>query len=321
VRVLQLNENQRGMSVMKYLSVLLWVSLAAFYTGMAQATEAPYYAYGSIYTSSGYPDYTPIEANDQASAGAVSVAGGSQWWCDAANPNCGVSVSSGASVAYAEVNVDPVTGALGARAGSLGYNAYGGYGSAYGYISQVFRVGTDGSLQAGDNVTVDLNMLLEGSIDAKTMGASTLAGLVTLDYYDPAQYDAEGGYMPYVDFTDNLYTQPYLDSLLANVKSVNYQTPGVLNTVDFQGSATADVHVGDILTLQGMILTTNSLGYSDGLNYSWTDALNTMTPSLTTQTSGAILSAYQPAVVPVPAAVWLFGSGLLGLIGIARRKA
>jgi hypothetical protein len=25
-------------------------------------------------------------------------------------------------------------------------------------------------------------------------------------------------------------------------------------------------------------------------------------------------------VVPVPAAVWLFGSGLLGLIGIARRK-
>jgi len=27
------------------------------------------------------------------------------------------------------------------------------------------------------------------------------------------------------------------------------------------------------------------------------------------------------AVVPVPAAVWLFGSGLLGLIGIARRKA
>jgi len=27
------------------------------------------------------------------------------------------------------------------------------------------------------------------------------------------------------------------------------------------------------------------------------------------------------SVVPVPAAVWLFGSGLLGLVGIARRKA
>ena len=27
-----------------------------------------------------------------------------------------------------------------------------------------------------------------------------------------------------------------------------------------------------------------------------------------------------PATVPVPAAVWLFGSGLLGLVGVARRK-
>ena len=27
-----------------------------------------------------------------------------------------------------------------------------------------------------------------------------------------------------------------------------------------------------------------------------------------------------PAIVPIPVAVWLFGSGLIGLIGIARRK-
>lgn len=31
-------------------------------------------------------------------------------------------------------------------------------------------------------------------------------------------------------------------------------------------------------------------------------------------------AAYSPAVVPVPAAVWLFGSGLIGLLGIARRR-
>jgi hypothetical protein len=29
---------------------------------------------------------------------------------------------------------------------------------------------------------------------------------------------------------------------------------------------------------------------------------------------------YTVTAVPVPAAIWLFGSGLLGLIGIARRK-
>jgi hypothetical protein len=32
------------------------------------------------------------------------------------------------------------------------------------------------------------------------------------------------------------------------------------------------------------------------------------------------VTGYTPAVIPVPAAVWLFGSGLLGLVGVARRK-
>jgi hypothetical protein len=32
------------------------------------------------------------------------------------------------------------------------------------------------------------------------------------------------------------------------------------------------------------------------------------------------ITAFSATVVPVPAAVWVFGSGLLGLIGVARRK-
>ncbi len=35
---------------------------------------------------------------------------------------------------------------------------------------------------------------------------------------------------------------------------------------------------------------------------------------------GLLLAGPGPSAVPVPAAVWLFGSGLLGLIGIARRS-
>ena len=34
----------------------------------------------------------------------------------------------------------------------------------------------------------------------------------------------------------------------------------------------------------------------------------------------AQFAAYSPSAVPIPAAVWLFGSGLLGLIGVSRRK-
>jgi len=32
------------------------------------------------------------------------------------------------------------------------------------------------------------------------------------------------------------------------------------------------------------------------------------------------ITLQSPALVPIPAAVWLFGSGLLGLVGVARRK-
>lgn len=38
-------------------------------------------------------------------------------------------------------------------------------------------------------------------------------------------------------------------------------------------------------------------------------------------TAGSSVAGKLGAVVPVPAAVWLFGSGLIGLVGIARRKA
>jgi hypothetical protein len=32
------------------------------------------------------------------------------------------------------------------------------------------------------------------------------------------------------------------------------------------------------------------------------------------------VTSVNSSVVPIPAAVWLFGSGLIGLIGLARRK-
>ncbi len=41
----------------------------------------------------------------------------------------------------------------------------------------------------------------------------------------------------------------------------------------------------------------------------------------TTQVGDGTFTNPGAAVVPVPAAAWLFGSGLLGLVGVARRKA
>jgi len=61
-------------------------------------------------------------------------------------------------------------------------------------------------------------------------------------------------------------------------------------------------------------------GYRGGLNISF-DTIGAPAVGTTfnsdTLRSGDVINS---PVVPVPAAVWLFGSGLLGLVGIARRK-
>jgi hypothetical protein len=56
--------------------------------------------------------------------------------------------------------------------------------------------------------------------------------------------------------------------------------------------------------------TFNTLGITPG-SYQWTWGSGATADSLTLNVGA----------VPVPAAVWLFGSGLLGLVGVARRKA
>ena len=57
---------------------------------------------------------------------------------------------------------------------------------------------------------------------------------------------------------------------------------------------------------------TSTLGLTESTGNPWASDGSTINPTLV---NGSV------QVVPVPAAVWLFGSGLLGLIGMARRKA
>ena len=52
-----------------------------------------------------------------------------------------------------------------------------------------------------------------------------------------------------------------------------------------------------------------------------TDALLNGTATFANEPYTSYTLLLTPTAVPVPAAVWLFGSGLIGLIGMARRKA
>jgi len=97
------------------------------------------------------------------------------------------------------------------------------------------------------------------------------------------------------------------------------------------GSFTVSNNNGDQTTVtNGPYFT---LAYNDGVT-GWRQAdgvscsTSTDTCHLTwsgTNSGGTILGVdlkqtVPPSAVPVPAAVWLFGSGLIGLVGVARRK-
>ena len=98
----------------------------------------------------------------------------------------------------------------------------------------------------------------------------------------------------------------FLDSVGLNYTSTE---PSLAPRLSLSGGALTELNYGKnadagFSTLTSVLLNVDA--YDDGFNYvnaTWTGITIT------------------PTAVPVPAAVWLFGSGLLGLVGVARRKA
>jgi len=96
------------------------------------------------------------------------------------------------------------------------------------------------------------------------------------------------------------------------------------------GSFNGSITIGSLLTADFTQLTIIDLSGGD---YSFSGDVNYTGGSMkgnfssgriegtTTSTNIVVAKLGQITVVPVPAALWLFGSGLLGLAGIARRKA
>lgn len=78
---------------------------------------------------------------------------------------------------------------------------------------------------------------------------------------------------------------------------------------------TLDISAPNIIDYEANLLTLNGTGTLTGNGFIPTAAVWTFSTSSLNSYSLDITA------VPVPAAVWLFGSGLLGLVGIARRKA
>ena len=138
-------------------------------------------------------------------------------------------------------------------------------------------------------------------------------------------FDLNIGYNPsLLSFTSVIFGDPVLgDQLdlfsLGSLTSSDNTTPGTVNVFELSFDSVADLN-----TLQAANFTLATFTFSalSGGTSPLSISINALgdangDPLAATMASGNVTVT----AVPLPGAVWLFGSGLLGLIGVARRKA
>jgi len=163
-----------------------------------------------------------------------------------------------------------------------------------------------------------------------------------LDFRSVASTESYGydGYT-YNAWNWNLTTRDALDALIDEQRDSNYWDIGpgascsgpVCNDVSFDTgilSATIDTTVGATLDINASLaIFSQAWNYSGDGAYGSADFFDTFGLVFTPLTDGVELDygSITPAefdlggaTVPIPPAVWLFGSGLIGLVGIARRR-
>jgi hypothetical protein len=131
--------------------------------------------------------------------------------------------------------------------------------------------------------------------------------------------DASGNITHWVTLGTDIST---INSLSGGASSIEGATPATAGQWDYNlPSSTASQWYGNGPVTANTLGTTANLFYvtGNGGALSKVAVSNPNTETATLTAAGLVLAG--GSTVPLPAAVWLFGSGLLGLAGIARRKS
>ena len=326
------------------------------------ARSGPYYSYIEIYadgggvTSGGLqgPQSDPAIFALESAEGVVpiSLADGAPWFCN--TPGCSVSIGSYAGLGWAEAEADAAGSLLGLRTGA--FQAAGpvpdnctpwgcfpvqtwGSASAYGYVSRLVRVESDGTLNPGGAVDVRASASLAGAftddlytsrnppveVPAGRLHAALFMSRIN-DRADPLSYWNSGSHLSYGGVLDMLadpdlfaesrlgHVQYRTDSLATDPVGASVPVSETL-TLDIIGSSLADpLQVGDLLLFEATLYVETMLENDEGGHVAWSEFGDTMTANLVPLTAGARLSS-----VPLPPAWLLLAPAAASLLALRRR--
>ncbi len=171
---------------------------------------------------------------------------------------------------------------------------------------------------AGDTVVFGILGAQASGTGYTTPGVAQLLTTTTLNTAPSARNTVLSGYLTV--YTSGITS---LNSNLLTANSVEGSNPTTSGIWDMQTTTGMAYWGGGLSTgLPSTTASTNLYYVTAGTGGSFGSLSSTLEETATLSASGLVLTGSgSPPPVPLPAAVWLFGSGLLGLAGVARRKA
>jgi len=175
------------------------------------------------------------------------------------------------------------------------------------------------SVDVENNIDNSLGLLTTGCCDEAGSGFSALTFTADVD----TNYSVSG----FFDSLSSIATETILSASLFDItdnifllNEYSESRSTVNESFVLDGISEGDYTNQLVGSLTGNLIAGHDYQYSFVTKIKSLNQFAQETESIASGTGNVTLSIGTPTVVPIPAAIWLFGSGLIGLIGVARCK-